>query len=169
MAKSEAPQTGVTYFFTVATNEGQPLLRDRLVREALRKALHDVRRESPFIIRAWVLLPDHLHCMWTLPHGDIDFAGRWAAIKARTTQIVREAQGGETLIWHPGHWEHFIRDQEDFRLHLDYVHWNPVFHKLVKRPADWPYSTVKRYIDRGTYPKEWVVPEGRFMMGHFGE
>ena len=46
MAKSEAPQTGVTYFFTVATNEGQPLLRDRLVREALRNALHDVRRES---------------------------------------------------------------------------------------------------------------------------
>ena len=54
MAKSEAPQTGVTYFFTVATNEGQPLLRDRLVREALRKALHDVRRESPgsFVVGA---------------------------------------------------------------------------------------------------------------------
>jgi putative transposase len=76
---------GGTYFFTVT-------LRDRssdvLVRHVglLRDAFRSVRTERPFTIDAIVILPDHLHAMWTLPEGDADYSGRWRAIKSRFTR-----------------------------------------------------------------------------------
>ena len=81
-------QSGGTYFFTVVTHQRQPLLSERPVRDALRSALHDVRQRLPFTIKAWVLLPDQLHCIWVLPDGDSDFSSGWAAIEARTTVAV---------------------------------------------------------------------------------
>jgi putative transposase len=72
---------GATYFFTVVTYRRQPLLCDTKVRDASRKAIESVRLNRPFIIDAWVLLPDHLHCTWTLPSDDVDYAIRWRLIK----------------------------------------------------------------------------------------
>ena len=43
----------------------------------LREALRQVRRHVPFRIDAWVVLPDHMHCPWTLPAADAQFPGRW--------------------------------------------------------------------------------------------
>jgi putative transposase len=158
-----------TYFFTLATYERTPLLSERPTRDALRAALHRVRKENPFTIKAWVLLPDHLHCIWTLPEGDTDFSGRWVKIKAQTTQTLRAARGSELMIWQPQYWDHLIRDEEDFRRHLDYVHWNPVKHGLASSAAEWPYSTMQRYIERGTYPSNWRSLESRFAGADYGE
>ena len=71
---------GGTYFFTVALLERK---RDLLVAEivALRDAVRRVERLYPFDIVAWVVLPDHLHCIWTLPVGDADYPTRWRLIK----------------------------------------------------------------------------------------
>src|SRR5712691_810775 len=49
--------------------------------DLLRGAVRRVRARAPFRIDAWVVLPDHLHCLWPLPQGDADFPGRWRAIK----------------------------------------------------------------------------------------
>lgn len=66
---------GATYFFTVVTYHRQAILCDPEVHTALRNAIKTVRGNRPFTIEAWVLLPDHLHCVWTLPAGDADSEG----------------------------------------------------------------------------------------------
>lgn len=126
-----------------------------------------VRRDFPFEIHAWVVLPDHLHCVIELPDGDADFALRWRLIKIRfskslpKTELRSEARvrRGERGIWQRRFWEHLIRDEQDFAAHMDYVHINPLKHGLVTRLADWPFSTFHRLVDEGVYPVDWAGGE----------
>jgi putative transposase len=102
--------------------------------DRLRDAVQTVRRARPFFIDAWVVLPDHLHCLWTLPPGDDDFSTRWRVIKtifARSLAVDERRSAvrrrhGERGIWQRRFWEHAIRDDEDFAAHMDYLHFNPV-------------------------------------------
>ena len=81
--------TGARIFFTVTlADRGSDLLVREIGR--LREAVRATRAERAFGIDAWVVLPDHLHCVWTLPEGDRDFATRWGAIKARFTRSLRD-------------------------------------------------------------------------------
>lgn len=77
---------GGTFFFTVVSWQRRPVLCHPDIRATLRAAITTVREAYPFTINAWVLLPDHLHCVWTLPDGDTDFAVRWAMIKRFVTR-----------------------------------------------------------------------------------
>jgi putative transposase len=154
---------GGTYFFTVnLSDRSSDLLVARI--EALRHAVRQVRARTPFHIDAWVVLPDHMHCLWTLPEGDADFPGRWRAIKtafskslpadeARSAVVIRR---GERGIWQRRYWEHTIRDDRDYAAHMDYTHFNPVKHGLVDDPADWPYSSFRRCVADGLYPSGWM-------------
>ena len=163
--RSHAP--GATYFFTVVTYRRQAILCDEPIRVALRNAIADVRIKRPFTIDAWVLLPDHMHCIWTLPAGDADYATRWSMIK----RLVSMTCGGEYLrpqwqneskrrhrestIWQRRYWEHQIRDEEDFARHMDYVHYNPVKHGYCELVIAWPYSSFHRLVARGVYAMDW--------------
>ena len=155
---------GGTYFFTV--NALQRHGNDLLVRHIglLREAVREIRQRHPFIIHGWVVLPDHMHCLIELPPGDADFATRWRLIKScfskrlpvmERRSAVRRARG-ERGLWQRRYWEHLIRDEADFRAHMDYVHINPVKHGLVKCVAEWPYSTFRRLVKVGTYPMGWA-------------
>jgi putative transposase len=154
---------GGTYFFTVSLLERRS---DFLVRhiDALREAVRATRRHRPFHIDGWVVLPDHLHCLWTLPPGDADFSNRWKAIKMRFVQTIEPVERrsnvrgkrGERAIWQRRFWEHAIRDEEDYARHLDYIHYNPVKHGWVGSVNDWPYSTFHRYVQAGVYPIDWA-------------
>ncbi|OHX15773.1 transposase [Chromobacterium amazonense] len=158
---------GGCYFFTVVTERRQRILLEPDVRAALREAILAVRRERPFAIDGWVLLPDHLHAIWTLPEGDADYAMRWREIKRRVTRAVgqryfraewqsaRRAAKGCGTLWQHRYWEHRIRDEADFAAHLDYAHFNPVKHGLAASAAAWPYSTFHRYVQAGRYPADW--------------
>jgi putative transposase len=153
---------GGTYFFTVnLLDRTSDLLTRHII--SLRTAVSDVREKAPFHIDAWVVLPDHMHCLWTLPEGDADFSSRWRAIKTNLSRQLptneprsssRMAKG-ERGIWQRRFWEHTIRDEHDYATHMDYVHFNPVKHALVPEPADWPYSSFHRCVERGFYPKNW--------------
>jgi putative transposase len=153
---------GGTYFFTVNLLERR---LDTLVRhmDALREAVRATKRERPFHIDAWVVLPDHMHTVWTLPPGDDDFSNRWKAIKIRFVQAVPRTERrsgtrisrGERGVWQRRFWEHVIRDDADYQHHVDYIHVNPLKHGYVKRVADWPYSTFHRYVAKGIYPIDW--------------
>lgn len=140
---------GGTYFFTAVTRDREPVLRQEPIRAALRAAIESTRLRWPFAVDAWVLLPDHLHCLWTLPSDDADFSRCWSTIKRLSTQALRRS------IWQERFWEHVIRDERDFQRHLDYIHWNPVKHKHVQRAVDWPFSTFHRYLKQGVYSAEW--------------
>lgn len=166
---------GGTYFFTIVTHQRRSILVQPHHVTLLREIIRNVKKQYPFSIDAWVLLPDHMHCIWTLPEGDRDFSKRIGLIKAGfskqasldvATSTSRQKHR-ESEIWQRRFWEHAIRDEQDFRQHMDYVHFNPVKHGLVKRVADWPYSTFHRYVQQHVYPKDW----GSFVSisGSFGE
>jgi putative transposase len=166
---------GGTYFFTVNLLQRYP--NDLLIQHIglLRSVTRAVRDTRPFHIDAWVILPDHLHCVWTLPPGDNDFTNRWRLIKQgfsrglpKTEQRspVRVARG-ERGVWQRRFWEHAIRDEEDYAAHVDYCHINPFKHGYVQRVADWPHSTFHRYVERGVYPWDWAG--GPEVDGEFGE
>ena len=153
---------GGTYFFTVNLFDRQSDLLLRHI-DVLRQAVRLTRQKRPFHIDAWVVLPEHLHCLWTLPAGDDDFPRRWQEIKKAfsralpaserrsDTQLARHERG----IWQRRYWEHFIRDEEDYAAHLDYVHVNPLRHGLVSRVVDWPYSTFHHWMKKGVYSADW--------------
>jgi putative transposase len=138
---------GGCYFFTVTLRDRtSELLVSRIDR--LRDAVRQTRAVAPFRIDAWVVMPDHMHCVWTLPEGDWDFPKRWQAIKASFSKsLPDEGRASETLgdrgIWQRGYWEHTIRDADDFTAHVNYTHFNPVKHGYVLDPADWPYSSYR--------------------------
>lgn len=159
---------GASYFFTVVTADRAPIFRHETARAGLRRAFSEVKARWPFEIAAIVLLPDHLHAIWTLTPGDADFATRWAAIKRRFTCLWLEAGGPESLVspakardrrrgvWQRRYWEHVLRDEEDFANHGHYIHFNPVKHGLVSCPKDWPYSSFARFVRSGDYPSDWA-------------
>jgi putative transposase len=158
---------GGSYFFTVVTFGRQPILINDHIRTALREGIQEVRQSLPFTIEAWVLLPDHLHAIWTLPENDDNFASRWAVIKRIVTKrcdSLEEIAGSisdsygkrrEGIIWQRRFWDHLIRDELDLQRHFDYLHWNPVKHSYVKQVIDWPYSTFHRFVNQGLYPLDW--------------
>ncbi|MDS4029216.1 MAG: transposase [Candidatus Contendobacter sp.] len=155
--------SGGTYFFTVNLAE-----RDRrLLTEhigTLRDAFRRVRAAHPFRIEAIVVLPDHLHTLWTLPAGDHDFSLRWRQLKSAFSRAMEteehlsasRARKRERGIWQRRFWEHAIRDEEDFSRHVDYIHYNPVKHGHVKSVVEWPYSSFHRHVGGGVYPADWV-------------
>ena len=155
---------GGTFFFTVALLERQGQLLTEHI-DLLRIAFSATRANRPFSIEATVILPDHLHCLWTLPPGDADFSLRWHMIKAAFSRALpkteclsaRRIAKGERGIWQRRFWEHTIRDENDFARHADYVHYNPVKHGHASRAADWPHSTFLRYVRRGVYPMDWAA------------
>jgi putative transposase len=164
---------GATYFFTVnLADRRRPLLTENI--ECLRAAFRYTRHRYPFTIDAIVVLPDHLHTIWTMPEGDSDFAVRWNLIKGNFSRGLPRVENvsdsrlrkGERGIWQRRYWEHTIRDEDDFARHVDYIHFNPVKHGHAEHPGAWPYSSFHRMVRLGFYPADWpgdpTDPEGRF-------
>jgi len=106
---------------------------------------------------AIVILPDHIHCIWQLPSGDADFSTRWRLIKRYFSTGVDAALNskGEKRIWQRRFWEHLIRDEDDWRKHMDYIHYNPVKHGYVSHPGLWPHGSFHRAVERGWYGSDW--------------
>jgi putative transposase len=163
-----ATATGSSYFFTVIAYRRQPILCSDAIRNALRTAIETVHVARPFDIDDWVLLSDHLHCVWTLPGGDADFSNRWMKIKRAVSLTCGEefhriewmrtskSKHRESTIWQRRFWEHQIRDEDDFARHIDYIHFNLVKHGHVQHASDWPYSTFHRYVRDGLYARDWA-------------
>lgn len=147
---------GATYFFTVnlARREDDALVKHI---DLLRQAFRATAAEHPIRCDAMVILPDHLHAVWTLPPGDADFSLRWRKLKARFTRwsevspptTPSKTRKGEAGLWQRRFWEHAIRDEADFAAHVGYCLWNPVKHGLVAQAEDWPFSSIHRDMRAG--------------------
>ncbi len=158
---------GGTFFLTIVTENRAPILTSAAARAMLHRAITETVHTRPFELVASVLLPDHLHLLLTLPLGDTDFSRRIAAIKARFTRMYlaadtteapqsdSRARQGYRGVWQKRFWEHTIRDTADLATCLDYIHFNPVKHRLASCPHAWQWSTFHRYVTNGHYPREW--------------
>ena len=134
---------GGTYFFTVNLAErNKKLLTEEI--KLLRTSMNKVKHSHPFRLDAMVVLPDHLHAIWTLPPDDRDYSTRWMLIKSNFSRgLIKQERinqsrktRGERGIWQRRYWEHLIRDERDLNRHIDYIHYNPVKHGYVKCAAD---------------------------------
>jgi len=166
---------GGSYFFTVNLADR----RSRLLTEnigLLRSAFRYARERHAFTIDAIVVLPGHLHTIWSLPEGDCDFALRWRLIKSAFSRELppgehvseSRAAKGERGIWQRRYWEHTLRDERDLERHIDYIHFNPVKHGHVTEVGDWPYTSFHRMVRLGICPEDWagnVVEEGGTSFG----
>lgn len=162
-------EVGATYFFTVVTYRRRRFLTTPSARRCLRQSFDFTRSQWPFNVYAFVLLPDHLHCIWSLPSGDDDFPLRWANIK-RTFTKAYLADGGcelavsknrsnhnERGVWQPRYWEHLIRGESELVAYRDYIHLNPVKHTLTADPLLWPWSSVHRHLRLGWLSTDWTA------------
>ena len=165
---------GGTFFFTVTLkNRRSSALTDNS--DVLRETFQRTRDRQPFKIDAIVVLPDHLHAIWTLPDGDFDFSGRWRSIKAGMTRdLVKRGHAasrnskGEYDIWQRRFWEHTVRDESDLERCANYIHFNPVKHGLVSVPVQWPFSSFHRYVREKLLPPDWAS-NSEMRGGDFGE
>ena len=166
---------GGSYFFTVNLGDRRSGLLTEHV-DLLRAAVRRVRQDHPFQIDAMVVLPDHVHALWTMPEDDADYSRRWRLIKSSFSRGIpwtecidaSRIQKGERGIWQRRFWEHCIRDETDFARHVDYIHINPVKHGYVARAVEWPYSSIHRFIRQGVIGADWGYREAVDMVA-FGE
>ena len=163
--------TGGVFFFTVVTHNRFPLFKSVENIRAFRNITNTVRHELPFKEIACVILHDHVHSIWELPEGDYDFSKRWGIIKARFTKYLRcnSVSCHNQNIWQNRFWEHDIRNSDDLKDHLDYLHYNPVKHCYVNKVVDWPYSSFHRFVDQGYYSYDRGRNVAVMDLGTYGE
>lgn len=163
MRYRRADTPGATYYFTLnAADRSGQLLTDHI--DALRESFRIVRRSRPFVLDAICVLPDHLHLLMTLPREDADFATRIMLIKQCFSRRVPQgewvsasrASKGERGLWQRRYWEHLIRNDADFERHVDYIHFNPVKHGWAECAADWPHSSIHRFLREGLVDASWA-------------
>lgn len=155
--------SGGTYFFAVNLDDrSQTLLTDHI--EILRDAFRYVGGRHPFTLDAIVVLPDHLHAIWTMSEDDRNYPMRWRLIKTVFSRALppselvtkSRASKGERGIWQRRYWEHTIKDDIDYARHVDYIHINPVKHGYVSRAVEWPHSSFHRFVRAGTLAHDWA-------------
>lgn len=158
---------GGSYFFTVVTERRAAILANDTARDCLRSAIRHCQHGLPFHVDALVILPDHIHAIWSMPPGDCDYSKRWGIVKRHFTQHWLALGGIEQPIsesrknnrrrgvWQRRFWEHTLRDERDYQHHFDYLHFNPVKHGLVDKVSNWPYSSFHYWVKQGVYPDDW--------------
>ncbi|MEE4377690.1 MAG: transposase [Candidatus Competibacteraceae bacterium] len=158
---------GGSFFFTVVTERRAAILANDRARDDLRCAFRDCRQRWPFRVDALVIMPDHLHAIWTLPPDNTDYSKRWGVIKKHFTQSWLSAGGQEQPVadsrrryrrrgvWQRRFWEHTLRDEHDYIRHFDYLHYNPVKHGVTDCPRLWPYSSFHHWVAKGAYDRDW--------------
>ena len=166
---------GGSYFFTVNLQNRQSTFLTNHI-DLLRESFNEVKRQYPFNIDAIVILPEHLHAVWNLPEEDTNYSVRWQLLKSLFTRklvingvSLTKSIKGEYDLWQRRYWEHTIRDDRDMQRHIEYIHYNPVKHGLVKQVKDWPYSSFHQYVERGLVESAWGANFNDISQGGYGE
>ncbi len=156
---------GGTYFFTLVTYQRFPVFSSPDAIELLNDAFEYTALRMPFSVIAFVILPDHMHYIWTLPEDSADYSTRWRLIKSHFTrarpgnlnflETDSRKNKKERNVWQRRFWEHLIRNDDDLTRHLEYIHFNPVKHGYVNSPKDWQYTSFAKYVADGLYPDGW--------------
>ncbi len=147
---------GHPVFATIVTYQRHAWLTSDANVQLLLSSIHLVKEKYPFRHIAHVILPDHVHWLFE-PDGDANFSKIISAVKRSVTWRMKENGERNTIspLWQKRFYDHIIRDQEDLGRHLDYIHFNPVRHGVVKRVGEYPHSSFAEWLKRGAYDPEW--------------
>ena len=155
---------GHSYFFTIVTYQRNPILVDNI--ELLRNAFKYAKSKFQFSIDAIVILPDHFHTIMSFDNVE-EYPKALGLIKKEFSkqcnpkyyqhliQSHSREQQNYKPIWQKRFYEHTIRDEKDYKLRLDYIHYNPIKHHLVDKTKDWDYSSFDKFVKNGVYDKNW--------------
>lgn len=158
-------QPGQCVFLTLACHSHFPWLAADAEKSRLVRILRSLFAEHAVACHAWVLLADHLHLLVTDPQAAIP---TW--VQKLKLRFVRGHPQRPLRIWQRRYWDHVIRDEADWRRHLDYNHHNPVKHGLAERTGDYPWSSFSYFARHGWYPPDWQAFADDFPVeGTFGE
>jgi putative transposase len=150
---------GHSVFLTLVTYNRTPWFADEQCIEVLLHSMQWAKTKYPFRHIAHAILHDHLH--WMLrPEPDTKVSDLVAALKRDVSWRLKESSHTGPF-WQNRFYDHIIRDDDDFARHLDYVHFNPVKHGLVRSPGEHRWSSFSEWVKRAVYPKEWgsIEPE----------
>lgn len=159
-------RNGNVYFLTHVTYNRLSVLVDNF--DLWRRAVDTMRANLPFDLIAWVVLPDHFHVIIDPERNNLSSLVKriklsFSANYRRRAGVVRGR------VWQYRFWDHIIRDGDDLSRHIDYVHYNPVKHGLVRSPFQWEYSSIHKYRENGYYAADWGVSDALDIAGEFGE
>ena len=146
-----------TIFITAVTNNRTPIFKDSDNIQILFTTFKNVVFLHPYELVAYVVLPDHIHLIIQLIKGQENFSTIMKSIKGNFTVNYKKAHNiqNNLVLWQKRFWDHLIRDENDLKSHLDYIHWNPIKHKYVDAPQKWQYSSLSKWIDEGVYDLMW--------------
>ena len=147
------------YFIVVVTNERKPILAGS---EQLFWSCWKFPQPE-----AWVILPDHFHMIVKVE--DISISDIMHNFKITFSRYLRDKFDLKGKVWQNRFWDHIIRNQDEMNLYTDYIHYNPVKHKLAVDPFTYQYSSLNLYYENGLYARDWGVKEKIIFDGEFGE
>ncbi len=136
--------------------------------ELLWKSITSVQADYPFKIIAWVVLPDHIHLLvdsngTVMPSVVRQFKSRFSAAHRSLHRLT------DGPLWQHRYWDHVIRDEEDLRRHIEYIHHNPVKHGLARGAKEYPHSSFGKFVSQGLYDETWGALDDEFKQMEFGE
>ncbi|MBN1211986.1 MAG: transposase [candidate division Zixibacteria bacterium] len=158
--------SGRYYFITSVTHNRKRILVDNA--NLFKTTVDNIKQRVNFEMIAWVLMPDHFHVI-------IDPNKATPATNIKRVKLTfayhyrKENQLYRAKVWQSRFWDHIIRDQRDMNRHIDYIHYNPVKHGMVKSPFAWPESSIHGYFKNGYYSHDWGINESIDTDGEYGE
>ena len=128
---------GQIYFVTSVTHQREKLFSQWDGALAVAREIHLVARLTSSRIHAWVLMPDHLHCLIEL--GDLNLDQCMQQLKSRTAIALNRSTGRNGTVWQSGYHDHALRRDEDLKAAARYLVANPLRAGLVRSLRDYPF------------------------------
>lgn len=143
------------YFITCVTSDRIPYFKNDENIEIFKSNMELLNRSFSFELMAYVLLNDHFHFL--LQPKNCHISSLIASFKKKITFEFKKRNNlqNSVSLWQRRFWDHIIRNESDFKFHLDYIHYNPVKHGHVKRPEDWRVTTYRDWMRKGIYEVGW--------------
>ena len=137
LRKGRCSEAGRIYLVTTVTRDRRPLLGEWHAAVACARTLHQAPADGGARHLAWVIMPDHVHWLFTLEDGSLaDVMGRF---KSRAARAVNAARGGTGSIWQRGYHDHAVRRETDVRALARYVVANPLRAGLCDWIGEYPF------------------------------
>lgn len=143
-------------FVTLAAHNRSPILID--LAPLILQSWNEVAEKTGMELTAWVVLPDHLHVIIDVNFNSVNSLTHSFKLASGNLFHTRQVSG-RTTLWEAHAWSQELISKEDMERHINFVHYNPVKHGIVKMPWDYLHSSFREFVKHGYYFKDWTLDE----------